>query len=97
VACDQARWTPVRLAAWFRRVEKADPAAEHWVLAAHEGRLQPLGGFLAASLRPVLAAAAERSLTALARAIPHLVLPVDGPEWLDLDTPQERRAFEAER
>lgn len=97
VACDQARWTPARLAAWFRRVETADPAAERWVLTVHEDRLQPLGGFLAASLRPVLAATTERSLTALARAVPHLVLEADGPEWRDLDTPEERRAFEAER
>lgn len=97
VACDQARWTPARLAAWFRRVETADPAGEHWVLAIHGGRLQPLGGFLAAPLRPALAAATERSLTALAQTVPHLVLSVNGPEWLDLDTPEERRAFEAER
>ena len=97
VACDQIRWTPELLAAWFRRVEAADPGATHWVMAEHGGHLQPLGGVLAGSLRPVLAASGERSLVRLARTVPHLVLAVDGPEWLDLDTPGERQAFESGR
>lgn len=96
VACDQVRWTPDRLAAWFRRVEAADPGALHWVMAEHGDRLQPLGGVLAGGLRPVLAGSGERSLTRLALAVPHLVLPAQGPEWQDLDTPEDRRAFEAE-
>jgi len=97
VACDQVRWTPDRLMAWYRRAEAADPGAERWILAEHGGRIQPLGGFLPHRLRPVLAATRERSLTALAQAVPHLVLAAGGTEWMDLDTPEERRAFEAER
>ena len=95
VACDQVRWTPDRLVAWLRRVEVADPLAAHWVMAEHGGRLQPLGGVLAGSLRALIAGSGERSLTRLALAVPHLVLPATGPEWLDLDTPEDRRAFEA--
>ncbi len=97
VACDQVRWTPDRLAAWFRRAEAADPGALHWVMAEHGDRLQPLGGVLAGGLRPVLAGSGERALTRLALAVPHLVLPAEGSEWLDLDTPEDRRAFEAGR
>ena len=97
VACDQVRWTPERLAAWAGRVEAADPAAERWVVAEHGNHLQPLGGFLPGRLRPALAAATERSLLALVQTVPHLVLPAGGSEWLDLDTPAERRAFEGER
>ena len=96
VACDQVRWTPAGLEAWVRRAVAADPGALHWVLAQHDGRLQPLGGWLPGSLRPRLAAAEARSLTALAGALPHLVLPCGGPEWRDIDTPDERRAFESE-
>jgi molybdopterin-guanine dinucleotide biosynthesis protein A len=96
VACDQARWTQARLADWFRRVEAADPAAKHWVLAEHGGHLQPLGGFLPDSLRPALAGSKESSLIALVQTVPHLVLQTQGPEWLDLDTPEDRRAFDAE-
>ena len=95
VACDLVRWTPERLAAWAERAATADPAAGHWVMAHHGGCLQPLGGWLPAGLRPALAARPERSLMALAEALPHLALPCEGPEWLDVDTPEERRAFEA--
>ena len=96
VACDLVRWTPAGLAAWAERVEAADPGAEHWVMAEHGGHLQPLGGFLPGRLRPALASAQGASLHALARGVPHLVLPAEGGEWLDLDTPADRRAFEAE-
>lgn len=96
VACDQVRWTPERLAAWARRAEAADPEATRWVLAQHAGHLQPLGGWLPDRFRPRLAAAPHRSLMALAEALPHLLLPCDGPEWIDVDTPEERREFEAE-
>ncbi len=96
VACDQVRWTPDRLAVWLRRAEAADPGADRWVMAEHGGCLQPLGGFLGGSLRPLLAGSCERSLTGLAQAARRLVLPADGPEWQDLDTPEERRAFEGE-
>ena len=95
VACDQVRWTPARLQAWAQRAEAADPAAAHWVMAQHGGHLQPLGSWLPDGLRSRLAAAPHRSLMALAEALPHLLLPCDGPEWVDVDTPEERRAFEA--
>ena len=96
VACDQVRWTPERLEAWAHRARAADPDAGHWVLARHGDRLQPLGGWLPGALRPLLARASSRSLMALAESLPHLVLPCDGPEWMDVDTPEERRAFEDE-
>lgn len=97
VACDQIQWTPERLAAWFQLIQAADPEASRWVLAERDGRLQPLGGFLPGALRPALAATTERSLLRLAQTLPHLVLPAAGPEWEDLDTPEERRAFEGNR
>ena len=96
VACDQVRWTPASLEAWARRAEIADPQAHHWIVAQHGGYLQPLGGWLPSILRPQVAASAPRSLTALAESLPHLLLPCDGPEWRDVDTPEERREFEAE-
>jgi len=95
VACDQVRWTPERLRAWAGLCAAADPAADHWVVGLHEGHLQPLGGWLPASLRPRLAASGEASLWRLATALPHLALPQAGPEWTDVDTPEDRRAFEA--
>jgi molybdopterin-guanine dinucleotide biosynthesis protein A len=95
VACDQVRWTPERLAAWTKACVAADPAATHWVVARQDGHLQPLGGWLAHDLRPALARATERSVFKLASALPHLVLPGEGPEWVDVDTPEERRDFEA--
>lgn len=94
VACDQVRWTVPGLEAWLRRAVAADPAAAAWVLARHGGRLQPLGGWFPESLRPLLAATREPSLQGLAAALPHLVLPCEGPEWIDVDTPEERSAFE---
>ena len=97
VACDQVRWTPERLAAWTQACEAADPAAAHWVLAVHAGHLQPLGGWLPQALRPALARGTETSLVRLAEALPHLALPQAGPEWADVDTPEERRDFEAGR
>ena len=97
VACDQVRWTVPSLRAWHRRVQAVDPAASHWVLATQEGHLQPLGGFLSDGLRPALAQSSATSLTGLATSLPHRLLPADGPEWQDLDTPEARRAFEAER
>ena len=96
LACDQVRWTPERLAQWAAIGETRDPAATHWVMAHHGGHLQPLGGWLPSSLRPALAATTERSLMALATALPHLAVPSEGAEWMDVDTPQERREFESE-
>lgn len=97
VACDQVRWTPVSLRDWARRAEAADPQALHWVLARHEGHLQPFGSWLPASLRPALAATPARSLIAVAESVPHLILPGEGPEWMDVDTPEERSRFESGR
>lgn len=95
-ACDQVRWTPARLAEWAQACVAADPAAAHWVMAQHDGHLQPLGGWLPAALRPALLAASARSLTGLALALPHLALPRPGSEWADLDTPDQRQLWEAE-
>ena len=97
VACDQVRWTSERLAEWARVAETADPAATRWALALHDGHLQPLGGWLPSLLRQSLAKSTERSLMALATSLPHLALPRDGDEWVDVDTPEDRRDFEAER
>jgi molybdopterin-guanine dinucleotide biosynthesis protein A len=94
VACDQIRWTPDRLQAWAHRTEAADPSCAHWVLAQHEGRLQPLGGWFPACLLPALQTHDQRSLLELTAAFPRLVLRSRGPEWLDVDTPEARRAFE---
>ncbi|MDP1831018.1 MAG: NTP transferase domain-containing protein [Geothrix sp.] len=94
VACDQVRWTPGRLARWAAISEAADPAAARWVMALHGGHLQPLGGWIPEALRPALAASSARSLMALAASLPHLALPREGPEWADVDTPEERDAFE---
>lgn len=96
VGCDQVRWTPERLREWAGVCELADPAASRWVMALHGGHLQPLGGWLPGSLRPALVASTARSLVALAAALPHLAVAREGPEWLDVDTPEDRRRFEAE-
>jgi molybdopterin-guanine dinucleotide biosynthesis protein A len=96
VACDQVRWTPQGLADWALTAEREDPAATRWVLALHEGHLQPLGGWLPAGQRPAMAASKAPSLMALVEALPHLALPRDGAEWADVDTPEERGRFEEE-
>ena len=97
VACDQVRWTAERLTAWASRREAEDPAATRWVMAMHAGHLQPLGGWLPSVLRPALAASSARSLMALVESLPHLALPSDGTEWLDVDSPEDRAKFEKER
>lgn len=97
VACDQVRWTPPRLREWARISEVSDPAATHWVMALHDGHLQPLGGWLPDAFRARIAVSTERSLYALATRLPHLALPSDGAEWLDVDTPEDRQAWERER
>lgn len=97
VGCDQVRWTPERLAAWTATCEEADPATGRWVIAEHESRLQPLGGWFPDSLCPLLAANESPALMGLLKALPHLVLPREGDEWRDVDTPEERQRFEATR
>ncbi len=94
VACDQVRWTPTRLGIWLARAAAVDPDASHWVLARHQGHLQPLGSLLPAAFRPRLADMASQSLLALVEPLPHLILDLEGNEWLDVDTPEARKAFE---
>lgn len=94
VGCDQVRWTPERLAAWTSTCEQADPAGSHWVVAEHETHLQPLGGWFPEALCPHLAGCENNSLMGLLKALPHLVLPCEGDEWRDVDTPEERQHFE---
>ena len=96
VACDQVRWTPARLAQWAAYCEAMDPSNASWVMALHDGHLQPLGGWLPDALRPTLAASQLRSLKALAASLPHLAVPREGEEWVDVDTPEERDKFEKE-
>jgi molybdopterin-guanine dinucleotide biosynthesis protein A len=93
VPCDQLRWTPELLIAWHQAAVAADPEATHWVMARHGGRLQPLGGFLAASLLPLIAPLPVRSLMAMAEALPSLSLDSPGEHWLDVDTPEALQAF----
>ena len=96
VACDQVRWTAEFLSTWAAACETEDPSASRWVMALHDGHLQPLGGWLPASLRPSLAASTARSLMALATSLPHLAIPREGLEWLDVDTPEDLRKFARE-
>jgi molybdopterin-guanine dinucleotide biosynthesis protein A len=93
VACDQVRWTPRALEAWHRKAASADPASAHWVLANHGGRTQFLGGWLAGSLRPALAALRTASLWSLSEALPCLLLEETGAEWQDVDTPEALSAW----
>jgi len=101
VACDQLGWTPETLRAWHQAALAADPAAGHWVLARAGGRLQPLGGFLASRLLPLLPGLAASSLMGLADALPVRVLEASGDPWgdvwLDVDTPQALARFLAGR
>lgn len=96
VACDQVRWTPERLLAWVERAQAADPAGRHWVVAQQDSHIQPLGGWFPAALRPELLTTTSRSLLGLVEGLPHVLLPSDGPEWQDVDSPEERRAFDDE-
>lgn len=96
VGCDQVRWTPNRLRAWTASCEQADPTGSRWVVAEHDHRLQPLGGWFPDNLCPRLAACDTDALMGLLEALPHLVLPGVGEEWRDVDTPEERWRFEAD-
>jgi len=92
-ACDQMRWDAETLARWFQ-VAALGP---EWTLGRHQGRFQPMGSWLPGSLVPTLARQDCRSVFALVEALPHRLVDVEGPEWLDLDTPEERRAWESAR
>ena len=59
-------------------------------------RLEATAVDLPDGFRPLLAASTERSLYALATRLPHLALPSDGAEWVDVDTPADRQAWERE-
>lgn len=95
VACDQVRWTAPALAAWLARTQAADPDAEAWVMAMHEGYPQLLGGVLADALVPRLAQLSVPSLRGLAQALPTRVLEAQGEPWDDVDTPEALRAWRA--
>ena len=90
-ACDQVRWTPESLRQWFQRATNE----RIWTLGLQGGRFQPMGSWLPKHLLPVLALTEVRSMHALLDCLPHRYLEVAGPEWLDLDTPEERQAWEA--
>jgi len=91
-ACDQMRWTPEALQAWFRRAT----TERRWTMGSHGGHIQSVGSWLPGELLPALREQAGHSLRSLMEQLPHRVLEVEGPEWLDLDTPEERRAWEGQ-
>ena len=89
VACDQIRWTVPGLEAWFALTRAEDPEGRAWALAEHENRIQYLGGFLGAALLPEVAASGAASLRDLAGALPCRIIPSLGPEWFDVDRPED--------
>ncbi len=93
VACDQVRWSAPALEAWFARAKAEDPEGKVWVLAEHEMRIQYLGGFLGASLVSQIATSDARSLRELAAELPCHTLPATGPEWFDVDSPEDFKAL----
>lgn len=93
VPCDQVRWSAEDLAAWQARAEAEDPGAARWVMAQHEGRAQPLGGFLGHGLRPALAAVHASTVRRLAGSVESLTVPWDCPAWQDVDDPEGLRAW----
>jgi molybdopterin-guanine dinucleotide biosynthesis protein A len=97
LACDQVRWREADLRTWLALAEAADPEHRHWVLGRSAGRLQPLGGLLAHTLRPALAGASATSLLGLIEVVPYRILDNDLPGWRDLDTLRDRRDFEQEQ
>jgi len=95
--CDQLAWTSASLADWHRVAEAADPGAAHWVMARTEGRAQPLGGFLAASLLDPLSRLPGQALMALADALPCRLLDAQAGPWRDVDTRADLARFLAGR
>lgn len=90
LGCDQVRWTAESFESWLTEAETGDAA---WAVTVREGRRQPLGGFIAASLLPALARAGARSLGALMDALPARELPGTGWAGEDIDTPEDLAAF----
>jgi hypothetical protein len=93
VACDQVRWTPEALTAWTVQGEAADPEASRWVLAQTADHTQYLGGWLADSLLPTLAASRASSLRTLVGALPVALVVWPHPCWADVDTPEALAAW----
>lgn len=93
LACDQVRWTPGDLEAWHALVRHVDPEGTLWVGGLREGMPQPLGGFLGAGVLPLLAVRKELRLLELFRALPHRALPGPRAPWVDVDDPEELRAW----
>lgn len=89
VACDQIHWTPDRLARWQDLAAAADPDGLAWVLARVGDHVQFLGGFLGHALLPTLAETQARSLWALHDLLPVHILETQGPEWRDIDHPED--------
>jgi molybdopterin-guanine dinucleotide biosynthesis protein A len=94
VACDQVRWTAQDLRTWVAVAQEADPGHSSWILGKQDGYLQPLGGLLPHLLRPALASSEARTLWALAESLPHCIQENSLPGWRDVDTLEERQAFE---
>jgi hypothetical protein len=93
LACDQVRWTPLALEAWFAVAVAADPEAQAWVLAQHDTHTQYLGGFLGSTLIPAIAHSSAKSLRGLAEELPTVILPSSGPGWLDIDSPEDLKSW----
>jgi molybdopterin-guanine dinucleotide biosynthesis protein A len=88
VACDQVRWTPEALNAWYRRALSADPEGIRWVLARVDDHPQFLGGFLGGSLPGAMEGLRAASLWDLSRQLPAVTLHWPSPCWTDVDTPE---------
>lgn len=95
VACDMVRWNEADLRSWHREAQAADPEARAWVIAQSAGHQQPLGGFLAHSLRPALAVSTGSSLRALLETVPTCAVPSRLAAWEDIDTEQALKAWQA--
>ncbi|HJV47904.1 MAG TPA: NTP transferase domain-containing protein [Geothrix sp.] len=94
VGCDQVRWRAEDLRDWFASAKALDPQHERWVLARCEGVAQPLGGWLPQALRPAFGLIPGASLRSLVEALPHLLVDSALEGWRDVDTREEREAFQ---
>lgn len=87
--CDQVQWTSEDLVSWLAAAETADPLGKAWVMVREEEREQPLGGFLGATLMPVLALLEERRVRDLLRHLPRCVVASEAYRGLDVDLPAD--------